>query len=265
MRLSRVLQKIRSGKPARLCALGSYIPYFPAVAAQAGFDGVWVDGEHKPFDPREVQALAAFHHLANIDCLWRPSTREKGMLYRILEDGATGLIVPLVESADEARALVNAIKFPPLGERGLDGGGLDAGYGFSAGRDYPAAADRETVLFVQVETPNALEHVDNIAAIAGVDGIFVGPGDMALRLGCLPGTEDPTMAAVYRKVAKAASKHGKVWGSPALSCRDAETLIQLGAGFVVHGAEVRLLRAGLKQCGEELDRILCAKEAGHPS
>lgn len=256
MRASRVLQKIRQRKVARLCALGSYLPYFPTVAAQAGFDGVWVDGEHKPFDPREVQALIGFHHLADIDCLWRPPIREKAALYRILEDGATGLIIPHVESVDEARALVSAMRFPPLGNRGLDGAGLDTGFGYAKGPDYTAVANRETILFAQIETPAALDQVEAIAAVEGVNGIFLGPTDMALRIGCDPAAADPKMAAVHRRIAAAAARCGKCWGSPVVVDADLELILRAGAGFIVLGAEVRLIRAGLKQCGETLDRLL---------
>lgn len=258
MRKSRVLARIREDKVARLCALGSYLPYFPSLAARSGFDGVWVDGEHKPFDPREVQSLAAFHHLADIDCLWRPPTREKPALYRFLEDGATGLIIPHVESAEEARALVAAVKFPPLGNRGLDGGALDAAYGDANGRDYPASANRETVLFVQVETPAALDAVEAIIAVEGVDGIFLGSGDMALRLQCDPSAADPRMAAVFRRLAEAARRSRKVWGCPVVSAGDLEIVLKAGARFVVYGAEIRLIRSGLAECGRVLDRCLAA-------
>jgi 4-hydroxy-2-oxoheptanedioate aldolase len=256
MRSSRILRKIRDRQVARICALASYLPYFPAIAARAGFDGVWVDGEHKPFDPREVQALVGFHHLADIDCLWRPPTREKAALYRILEDGATGLIIPHVESVDEARALVVATKFPPLGNRGLDGAALDADFGRSSGAEYPAAANRETILFPQVETPQALEQVEAIAALDGIDGIFVGPGDMALRLACDPLPGDPKMIAVYRRVATATARCGKTWGCPVTTVRDLELILKAGAGFVVYGAEIRLIRAGLKECADAFDRVL---------
>ena len=98
MRPSKILKKIRAGKVARICALGHYIPFFPKHAAAFGFDGVWVDGEHRAFNPREAQALMAFHHLADIDCIWRASTLEKTGLYRLLEDGATALMIPHVST-----------------------------------------------------------------------------------------------------------------------------------------------------------------------
>lgn len=262
MRSSRILRKIREQQVARICALGSYLPYFPAIAARAGYDGVWVDGEHKPFDPRETQALVGFHHLADIDCLWRPPTREKAALYRILEDGATGLIIPHVESVDEARALVTATRFPPLGNRGLDGAALDADFGRAGGAEYPAAANRETILLPQVETPQALEQVEGMAALDGINGIFLGPGDMALRLGCDPVVSDPRMTAVCRRIDSAVAKCGKTWGCPVTTARDLEVVLKLGAGFVVYGAEIRLIRAGLKECAEMLDRALSAPPAG---
>lgn len=118
MRRSKILAKLRSGQIARLCATGSPISFFPAVAAQAGYDGVWVDGEHRPWDAREAETMIGRHHAADIDCMWRPPTKEKNALYRLLEDGAAGLMIPHVASAEEAMALVQAVKFPPLGDRG---------------------------------------------------------------------------------------------------------------------------------------------------
>ncbi len=256
MRRSRFLQKIRAGKVARLCALGHYLPYYPRTAAAAGFDAIWVDGEHKVFDPREVQAMIAHHHLADIDCLWRPPIREKAALYRFLEDGASGLIIPHVESVDEARALVQAVRFPPLGNRGIDGGGLDADYALAGGKDYPEAANRETVLLVQIETPQALEQAEAIAAIKGVDGIFLGPGDMALRLGCGTSPNDPTMAKVQRRVADAVAKVGKVWGCPVTNEEDLRLTLAAKAGFVVHGSDARFVRQGLKDNGKAFAKLL---------
>ena len=246
MRKSRVLEKIRNGEVARICALGSYLPYFPSLAVRAGYDGVWVDGEHKPFNPREAQALIGFHHIADIDCLWRPPTREKAALYRFLEDGASGLIIPHVE----------AVRFPPLGNRGLDGAAFDTGYGATGGPDYPAEANRETVLFVQIETPQALEQVEEIAALDGIDGIFLGPGDMAFRLGCRPEAKDPQMAQVQQQIARAVSRVGKTWGRPAVAGADLDAVLQAGAGFVIVGSEMQFIRASFTRSQKALDEAL---------
>jgi 2-keto-3-deoxy-L-rhamnonate aldolase RhmA len=126
MRKSNALAKIRAGKPVKLAYLSNLIPAFVAQAAHHGYDAIWLEMEHRPMNPREVQLLLPIFHLYDIDVILRAPTREKAPLYRFLEDGASGLIFPLVHSAEEARALVRSVKYPPLGDRGLEGRNLDA-------------------------------------------------------------------------------------------------------------------------------------------
>lgn len=256
MRSSKVLAKIRAGTVARICCTGSPIAFFPALAAHFHYDGIWLDAEHRVWDPREAETMLGRHHAADIDCIWRAVSKEKNSLYRLLEDGAAGLMIPHVGSADEALALVTSIKFPPLGDRGFCGGGRDADYWIGKPADYTDAANRETCLVVQIETPQALENVDSIAAVPGVDVLFLGPGDMSLRLGCTPGVNDPVMLDVQKKIAAACRKHGKAWGRPVGSAADVKTIIDLGAQFVVHGSEFGALHAHLSACAADFDQIL---------
>jgi 4-hydroxy-2-oxoheptanedioate aldolase len=267
MRRSKVLAKLRAGKVARICCCGSPIAFFPTIAAHFNYDGIWLDAEHRAWEPREAETMLGRHHAADIDCIWRAVTKEKNGLYRLLEDGASGLMIPHVGSADEARALVNAIKFPPLGDRGFCGGGRDADYWINKPADYTDQANRETCLVVQIETPQALENVEVIAAVPGVDVLFLGPGDMSLRLGCTPGVNDPVMLDVQKKIAAAAKKHGKAWGRPVGSAADAKTIIDLGAQFVVLGSEFGALHAHLSACAADFDSILAesANVAGTPA
>jgi len=153
VRKSKTLAKLRANEPVRMCALGHFIPAFIRHAAHHGFDCIWLDLEHRAMSDREVQALLAYFHLFDIDCMLRPPTLEKTRLYRYLEDGATGLMIPHVSTADKARMLVDAVKFPPLGDRGLDGAGLDSDFILAGGDEYVEAANRETFLVVQIETP----------------------------------------------------------------------------------------------------------------
>ncbi len=182
MRSSKTRARFRNNEVVRLCALGSFIPSYISHAAHFGFDCIWLDLEHRPMHDREVQALLAYFHLYDIDCMLRPPTLEKTRLYRYLEDGATGLMIPHVSTREKAQMLADAVKFPPLGDRGLDGAGLDSDYYLQGGPDFPAQANAETFLVVQIETPEAIENVDAIASVPGVDGMFVGPGDLGLRL-----------------------------------------------------------------------------------
>lgn len=256
MRRSRILAKIRGGRVARVCATGSPIAMFPALAAHFHYDGIWLDAEHRVWDPREVDAMLARHHAADIDCLWRPPTKEKNALYRLLEDGASGLMIPHVGSPDEARALVKAIKFPPLGDRGFCGGGRDASFWVGKADDYTEQANRETFLTVQIETREALEQVEAIAAVPGVDMLFLGPGDMSLRLGCTAAVTDPKMLEVQKTVAAAARRHGKAWGRPVGTAEDAKVIIGLGAQLVAFGSEFGGLHKHLSECAAQFDELL---------
>jgi 4-hydroxy-2-oxoheptanedioate aldolase len=256
MRPSKVLAKLRAGQVARICCCGSPIAFFPAVAAHFKYDGIWLDAEHRPWQPREVDAMLGRHHAADIDCIFRPPTKEKNALYRLLEDGAAGLMIPHVATAEEARSLVSSIKFPPLGDRGFCGGGRDADYWIGKPADYTDAANRETFLVVQIETPKALENAEAIAAVPGVEVLFLGPGDMSLRLGCKPAVNDPVMLEAQKKLSAAVQKHGKAWGRPVGSAEDAKTIFDLGARFIVHGAEFSAINTHLSQCCAEFDVLI---------
>ncbi len=256
MRRSRILAKIRAGKVARVCSTGSPIVMFPALAAHFHYDGVWLDAEHRVWEPREADAMLARHHAADVDCLWRPPTKEKNALYRLLEDGASGLMIPHVSSADEARSLVRAMKFPPLGDRGFCGGGRDANFWVGKPEDYVAQANKETFLTVQIETPEALEQVDEIASVPGVDVLFLGPGDMSLRLGCTAAVSDPQMLEVQKKIAAAAQKYGKAWGRPVGTAEDVRIITALGAQLVAFGSEFGGLFQHLAECSTHFDDLL---------
>ncbi|HIG17555.1 MAG TPA: 4-hydroxy-2-oxovalerate aldolase, partial [Candidatus Handelsmanbacteria bacterium] len=182
MRASKVLAKIRDGRCARVVALGHYMPFYVRYAAHFGFDAIWLDLEHRAMDAREVQSLLAMCHQYDIDAMVRAPTTERTKLYRYLEDGAAGLLMPLVADAAEAHRIAQAVKFPPVGNRGIDGAGLDADFALGAD-NFTEDANRETFVFAQIETPVALDDADGIAAVEGIDGLFIGPADLSLRLG----------------------------------------------------------------------------------
>ena len=256
MRTSKVLKKLRNGQVAQICATSNFIPYFPHLAAHFGYDGVWVDAEHRNWNPREIEAMMAQHHLAAVDCIWRTHTLEKASLSRLLEDGATALMMPQVNTADRAKELVTATKFPPLGDRGLDGAGIDAGFWVKKPADYPQFANRETFLIVQIETPLALQNVDAIAAVDGVEVLFLGPGDLSLRLGCKPSLHDPKLRAALDTMIAAAKKYNKPWGLPVGTLDDAKLVIELGCRFLVFGYELWGIHNHLEMCRGQLKKLL---------
>lgn len=254
MRQSKTLAKIRRNELVRMCSLGHFIPAYIRHAAHFGFDCIWLDLEHRAMEDREVQALLAYFHLYDIDCMLRPSTLEKSRLYRYLEDGATGLMIPHVSTPEKAQMLVDAVRFPPLGDRGIDGAGLDSDFHIQGGEGYTDHANRETFLVVQIETLEAVENVDAIAAIEGISGLFVGPGDLGLRIKHSDGglTLDDAMA----RVASVAKKHGKAWGCPAATVERLQELHAQGATLLAHGGDFGALMNMLKNSAADFDTTL---------
>ncbi|MEQ9409090.1 MAG: aldolase/citrate lyase family protein [Fuerstiella sp.] len=246
MRRSRTLARLRNNETVRMCCLGHYIPAFVKVAAHFGYDCIWLDLEHRSLADRDVEALLVQSHLHDIDIMVRPRTLEKTRLYRYLEDGAAGLMIPHVNDAARAQMLVDAVKFPPLGDRGLDGAGLDADYlvdGMTGVADYLSRVNDETFLVVQVETPAAVQSVSEIAAVPGVDAVFVGPGDLGLRL--KHQDDGMTLESAFEDVAEACREHGKAWGCPAGTPEDLARRQAMGGQLLAHGGDFGAILNGL--------------------
>ena len=184
----------------------------------------------------------------------RPSTLEKSKLYRYLEDGATGLMIPHVSSPEKAKSLVNSIKFPPLGDRGIDGAGMDSNFMLKGGYEYTGPANDETFLVVQIETLEAVENVDQIAAVEGVDSLFIGTGDLGLRINKLGPDLDLEQSII--KIAEAANKHGKAWGRPVSGDDDIKKILSQGATLLPYGGDFTMLKDELERHSKVLTECL---------
>jgi 4-hydroxy-2-oxoheptanedioate aldolase len=265
MRRSLAAARLRQNQAVRIACMYYPSAMMPAHAARAGFDAIWLDAEHNTWDRREVQRMIALHHLANIDCIVRTGSRNATDLYHLLESGATGLMIPLVDTAAEAAALVQAAKFPPLGQRGLDGAGLDNDFYLTGTASYPAQANRETLLILQIETPRAVENIDTIAATPGVDGLFIGPGDLALRLGCPLDWDHPAMVTAEDRVAAAAARHRINWGRPGSNAEQIRRIAAKGGRLIAHGSDFGALMNALPSYGRTLADALGDFTSGNPT
>jgi 2-keto-3-deoxy-L-rhamnonate aldolase RhmA len=255
MRNSKVLAKLRDGAFVRVCSIGHYLPFFIRHAAYHRYDAVWIDLEHATISEREVQSLLAACHAHDIDGLVRPPTQERTRIYRYLEDGASGLMMPMVSDEATARTIVQAAKFPPLGNRGFAGGGLDTDYALDIRQpdhNFTAGANRETFIIAQIETPEGVANADAIAAVPGIDALFVGPVDLGLRLAAAPGL---TLDGAIEQVGAAARRNGKAWGITAGSLEELAERRALGAQIVPRGGDTALMQM-LDAWGKELDALL---------
>lgn len=226
--------------------LGLADPYVAELIAGAGFDWLLIDGEHAPNDLRstlaQLQALAA--HPVSAVC--RPPVGASWMIKQILDIGCQTILVPMVETADQARDMARAVKYPPQGMRGV-GAGLARASHFNAIPDYLSTSDEQTCLLLQLETLAGLDALEAIAAVEGVDGIFIGPADLAADMGHLGRPGHPEVQARVDDAITRIVATGKAAGILTSDQQLARRYLELGASFVAVGSDIGLIGAAARQ------------------
>ncbi len=219
-------------------------PLVAEMAAGAGFDWMLLDTEHAPLEAPTVLALLQAVAPYPVSALVRPRVLDVALIKKLLDHGAQTILVPMVQNADEAALAVAATRYPPRGIRGVAGATRAAGFGRI--KDYHQRAHEETCLLVQVETRAALDQIEAIAAVEGVDGIFIGPADLAASLGHPgnPGHPEVVTAilAAIRRIRAAGKPPGILTTDAALY----EAAIEAGAVFVSKTIDLLALRDALK-------------------
>lgn len=255
MRLSKTLSKWRAGEPVLGITLHLTDPSVYELASLMGFDLIWMDLEHHATSLETAASLMRAARAGNSDILARPAKGELMRTARLLEAGAQGIIYPRCTSPEEATEVVRNVKFPPHGDRGLDGAGPDAPYGSMPLKDYLETANRETFLLLQIEDPEGLTNAEAIALVEGVDMLFFGPGDYSIRAGFPGDYQDPRYWQALEKVAHAAKTAGKMWGTPAFSADHAKKLLDTGAMLVTRTSDLTILRLALQDLQKEFSPI----------
>lgn len=210
------------------------------ICAGSGLDWMLIDMEHSPNTLESV--LAQLQTVAGypITPLVRPPVGDPVLIKQILDLGAQNLLIPMVNSADEARAMVEAVRYPPHGRRGV-GSALARSARWNRVDDYLTNAAEHVSLFVQVETIEAVAAAADIAAVDGVDGVFVGPSDLAASMGLLGQQSHPDVTAAVLRAFAAVQSAGKPVGVNAFDPQVAQQYMGAGASFVLVGADVALL------------------------
>lgn len=246
MRPSKIKAKLKRNEPVLVTTVHFTDPSAYELTSLLGFDGIWMDLEHHGTSVETACELMRAARVGTADIMARPAKGEFMRLGRLLEAGAQGIMYPRCESAEEAREVVKWSKFAPLGRRGFDGGNPDMPYCTMSFTDYVREANEQTFLVIQIEDPDSLKHVDEIAAIDGVDVIFLGPADFTVLSG-IPGQFDhPLVNDAMRRINDATKKHGKHWGMPSGSVERTRQLLDLGATFLAHGADIIHVKNGLE-------------------
>ncbi len=228
------------------CWAGFGTAYAAEILATTGFDWLLIDGEHAP-NPvpavlGQLQALAPYRSAPVV----RSVNHDPTLIKQLLDIGTQTLMVPMVDNAEQAEALVRAMRFPPHGIRGV-GGGLTRATRWDAIPDYIQTAHQELCLIVQVESPTGIDNVEAIAAVDGVDAVFVGPFDLSTGTGHAGNPSHPEVQAMIRRAFDAALASGKAAGILAPDEEDARRYAEWGFDFIAVGIDISLLRQAAQQ------------------
>lgn len=258
MRRSKVLAKLRAGEPALLVSVGlGPSTLAMEVAGRAGIDGVWIDMEHRPRSQREVAEMINAGRIVDVDSMVRIRKGEGyASFFRPFEDGAAGIMVPHVKSLEEAAWVVRNARYPPIGRRGTETAMSDADTSFANPLEYLEHANRETFVVVQIEDAEALDHLDEIVSLEGIDVIFVGPADLSVSLGVPFQFESSVYLNALEAIRQAAERHSKYWGLPVGTCAAAALLAEQGARFFCMGSDLRFFKAACVALREEFDTVV---------
>jgi len=229
---------LAAGKPQIGLWLALANAYTAEIAAGAGFDWLLIDGEHAPNDIRsmlaQLQAIGSASHP-----VIRLPVGETWMVKQALDIGAQSLLIPMVESAEQARQLVRAVRYPPRGVRGV-GASIARVSAFGRIPDYLQTADDEICLLAQVENRTGLAALDSILQVEGLDGVFVGPADLSADLGHIGQPGLPEVQAVVEDALTRIVKSGKAAGILTSDAALNRRYLEIGATFVAVGTDVTL-------------------------
>ena len=227
-------------------------PYTAEICAAAGFDWLPFDGEHAPNTIAtllaQLQAVSAY----SVEAVARPPVGDPAIIKQYLDIGFRSLLIPMVSSVEQAQMLVSATRFPPGGIRGV--AGMTRASGFGATSNYLVNAQKDICLILQIENGAGLAAAGKIAAVEGVDALFIGPSDLAGSLGHLGNPAHAEVQAAISAIIKAAGDAGKPSGIFATSVESAKQYAAAGACMISVGSDIALLCSGLRSLRQAMGR-----------
>lgn len=235
---------LRKGETQIGLWLSSTTSYMAEIAATAGYDWLLIDGEHAPNTVQDLyhqlQAVAPYASQPVI----RPLEGQRSLIKQILDIGARTLLIPMVDTAAQAREVVDATRYPPLGQRGV-GASVARAARWGRVENYMARANEELCLLVQVESKTALENLDEILEVEGIDGVFIGPADLSASLGYPDNAGHPEVQRIIEQSIRRIRAAGKAAGFLAVDPEMAKKCLQWGANFVAVGVDTLLYTQAL--------------------
>ncbi|MBM3341055.1 MAG: hypothetical protein FJY56_02935 [Betaproteobacteria bacterium] len=258
MQPNRVKKILKSGG----IAMGTYVggiadPQIVEIIGHAGFDAAFIDMEHTSFDLSTVQLMVMAAERVGVTPIVRPPGFDPAFLLRLLDMGVQGVQIPHITDANAAREAVKAVRYPPLGERGMAGASRASNFGALPLTEHMRQSNEEITLAVMIEDLPSLDQIEEIAQVEGIDIVAIGPSDMSRALGVAGSSDHPKMAAAVDRVRAALAKgKGARLALPthhAAFPRNAKQLLELGVGYTnfAPSPEARLLKVLRDQISAE--------------
>ncbi|WP_037314516.1 aldolase/citrate lyase family protein [Ruegeria halocynthiae] len=233
-------QALKQGKQQIGCWMSFAEPVTAEIMGTAGFDWLVIDGEHAPNDIRSIRDQLVALAASPSHPVVRVPVGETWLIKTVLDAGAQTILVPIVESADQARELVRACRYPPEGLRGV-GATASRATMYGTTPDYIQTADQEICLLVQVENRAGMAALDEILQVDGVDGVFIGPADLSTDMGHQGNSAAPEVRAVIADALARIRAAGKAPGILGTNDEATQTYLEMGAQFLAVGIDVMVL------------------------
>jgi 4-hydroxy-2-oxoheptanedioate aldolase len=244
---SIIKERLAAGQIVRTMHITGYAtPKIVELVGRLGnFHGMWFDQEHSAISHAELELMLIACRSAGKEAFARVPPTDYATIMRPMEAGCNGVMVAQVRTLAEVEQAVDWAKYPPAGKRGFFGGNYEGGFGTVSMAEHTVNANRDRWLAIQIETPEAVEIVDKIAATKGVDWLFVGPADLSVTLGVPGEFLHPKCIDALERVAAATKKAGKAWGTLPRDAEHAGRCRELGCQLFSIFGDLNCLRLGL--------------------
>jgi 2-dehydro-3-deoxyglucarate aldolase/4-hydroxy-2-oxoheptanedioate aldolase len=255
---SIIKERLAAGKIVRTMHVVGYSTprIIEMVGLQGNFHGFWFDQEHTAIPHAELEMLLIACRAAGKDAFARVPPTDYATVMRPMEAGCSGVMIAQVRTLAEVEQAVAWAKYPPVGIRGTFTGNAETAYGKIGLADLVAAANRDRWVSIQIETPEAVEIVDKIAATKGVDWLFVGPADLSVTLGVPGEFLHPKCIEALKRVAAATKKAGKAWGILSRDPEHARVCRELGCQLFSIFGDIDCIRVGLQTIEQQFPDLM---------
>jgi 4-hydroxy-2-oxoheptanedioate aldolase len=252
--MKKLKERIKKGEAVNGCWLNLGSSLTAEIVGTAGFDWVLIDLEHGAGNEKDVLSqLQALEH-SNTAAIVRIESAERQRIHRVLDVGAEGVMCPHINNLDEAKMVVSGLRYPPEGTRGVAKMVRATGFGKNFA-EYSSSANENIVGIAQIETIEALDHLDEIATLDGIDVLFIGPADLTMALGIFGQLDHQLFTDAVKATVNAAQKAGKATGILLFNPDDYNTWHQLGIRMIACGADATFVADGARNMSAKLNSI----------